>query len=120
MDKERLKKLILKNKSKGVVYILEHYEVIKKLIAEGEKPGSIYKALKESDNPPPICRSQFYRNLDNYKLTEKDVTASSETPFQQVDQVNESPVNPKHIALNRLNKTEESIHNSGTDVDKLI
>jgi hypothetical protein len=115
MEYEQLKKQIEGKKSKGVIYFLKHYDVIKRLIDDGEKPGSIYKALKASEFPPPIARSQFYRHIENYNLTPKKVTQKE--PEAHVQPLEKSPT---HAALNSLKKVKKSIHDSGMDADKLI
>jgi len=115
MEYEQLKKRIEGKKSKGVIYFLKHYDVIKRLIEDGEKPGSIYKALKASEFPPPIARSQFYRHIEKYKLTQKEVMPKEpEAHSQSLER------SPRHAALNTLNKVKNSIHNNDIDVDKLI
>ena len=115
MEYEQLKKQIEGEKPKGVIYFLKHFDVIKKLIDDGEKPGSIYKALKASEFPPPISRSQFYRHIEKYKLTQKEVMPKEpEAHSQSLES------SPRHAALNTLNKPRKPIHNNNIDVDKLI
>jgi len=53
METQKLRQEILKNKSKGVQYMLTHFDLIQQLISEGETPSAIYAALKVSDSPPP-------------------------------------------------------------------
>ena len=62
-------------------------DVIKMLIDEGEKPGSIYKALKASEFPPSIARSQFYRHIENYNLTQKKVTPQAHAQLREIPRV---------------------------------
>ena len=120
MDSEELKKLIMGRKSKGVVYISKHHDVIRALINDGEKPGSIYEALKLSECPPPISRSQFYRHLNNFNLTNQVKTEKPTSGIQQKSEPVREITDPKHAALGSLKRTNESIHDSGIDADKLI
>lgn len=114
MDSKELRKVILGNKSKGVQYFETYLELIKELILEGESGGSIYEALKSSESPPPISRSQFYRHLRSRNLIKQNIKAEDET----VTNKKTHPV--KHDVLNTLKTNNEVLHDSGFDADKLI
>ncbi|RVU81565.1 hypothetical protein EOL70_26360 [Leucothrix sargassi] len=115
MDSKQLKSVILKSKSKGIQYMVTHFEMIHQLINEGETANAIYNALLASDNPPPISKSQFYRHLSKYKETSSD---GNKSVNDDITPLSKSQVN--HEVLDKLKSVDESIHDSGFDADKLI
>ena len=120
MDSEELRRVILSNKSKGVQYFETHLEMIKKLILEGETGGSIYEALKLSDSPPPISRSQFYRHLNKRNLIKKRSGADESINVTEKPGSDTKIYQARHDVLNTLKTNNDVIHDSGFDADKLI
>lgn len=114
MDSKQLKLVIFKNKSKGAQYFATHFELIKELISSGETPSSIYKALKLSECPPTISRSQFYKVFKKTGLTESSSEINQETASTV------KPAISRHSALNNLQKSRRPIHDNNIDIDKLI
>lgn len=117
MDSEQLRSVILSNKSKGVRYIHKHLNVIRELLDSGENVSAIYRALKQSDSPPPISRSQFYRHLS--KLSPD---ASSDSLVSRVATIEKpsSQADPRHDVLKSLSRSPVILHDSGKNPDDLI
>ena len=114
MNNDDIKQAILEKKPKGVKYIHSHKTLIKELINEGESVGSIYVALKETDCPPPISKSQFYRHIKNLHWVKKSASPEKNTSST----IKES--NPKHAAVNDTTKHNDPIHDNAIDADNLI
>ena len=118
MDSEKLRQEILNNKSKGVQYMLTHFDLIEELIAEGETPSAIYAALMMSDHPPPISKSQFHRHISKHKLVVKSNEKTTDNTNKLESKTKK--MRPNHDVLNTIQKDKVSIHDSGFDADKLI
>jgi hypothetical protein len=118
MEGEKLRQEILKNKSKGVQYMLTHFDLIQELISEGETPSAIYAALLLSESPPPISKSQFHRHISKQKLVEESqIKSEHNTRDQEVETIK---VSPNHDVLTTMKNEKVSIHDSGFDADELI
>lgn len=114
MNSDYIKKAILEKKPIGVRYIHSHKTLIKALISEGESIGSIYVALKETDCPPPISKSQFYRHIKNLNLVKKSLLSEKNTSATKKES------NPKHDAVNNTTTNRDPIHDNAIDADNLI